>query len=113
MPNLSNQTFIDGVGDIRMHDGIVRIDMLALSPTGLGDDGQPSAEFVDQLVMSPAAFLRMVSAMGATVRQMQERGLIGDAPAAEPATDGAAAPSGMPEPSAGRGKREKPASPNF
>ncbi len=83
MSNIGNHTFIDGVGDIRLHEGIVRIDLLALSPTGLDKEGNPAPEFVDQMVMSPHAFLRMVSAMGATVKQMQDKGILGaQAPAA-------------------------------
>ena len=79
MANIGNHTFIDGVGDIRIRDGIVRIDLLTLSATRRDDDGNPVPEFTDQLVMSPAAFLRMVSAMGDTIRQMQEQGLLGSA----------------------------------
>ena len=87
MANIGNHTFIDGVGDIRLRDGVVRMDLLALSPTRRDEDGNPVPQFVDQVVMSPRAFLRMVSAMGDTVRQMQEKGLLGtpdaDAEAAE------------------------------
>jgi hypothetical protein len=82
MANIGNHTFIDGVGDVRLHEGVVRIDMLALSPTGLDKDGNPAPEFVNQMVMSPHAFLRMVSALGATVKQMQDKGLLGEAEAA-------------------------------
>ena len=76
MANIGNHTFIDGVGDIRLRDGVVRMDLLALSPTRRDDKGNPVPQFVDQLVMSPAAFLRLVNALGGTVRQMQEKGLL-------------------------------------
>jgi len=79
MANIGNHTFIDGVGDIRLHEGIVRMDLLALSPTRRDKEGNPAPEFVDQMVMSPHAFLRMVSALGATVKQMQDKGLLGEA----------------------------------
>ncbi len=82
MANIGSFTFIDGVGDVRIHEGIVRIDLLALSPTGRDKEGNPVPQFVDQMVMSPHAFLRMVSALGATVKQMQDKGLLGAAPAA-------------------------------
>jgi len=83
MANIGNHTFIDGVGDIRLRDGVVRMDLLALSPTGRDKEGNPVPQFVDQLVMSPRAFLRMVSALGTTVKQMQDKGLLGDASAGE------------------------------
>lgn len=76
MTSLSNHTFIDGVGDIRLRDGVIRMDLLALSPTARDKEGNPVPQLVDQLVMSPAAFGRMVQAMGQTVQQFQEKGLI-------------------------------------
>ena len=79
MANIGNHTFIDGVGDIRLRDGVIRMDLLALSPTRRDQEGNPVPQFVDQLVMSPAAFLRMVSALGSTVKQMQDKGMLGRA----------------------------------
>ena len=79
MANIGNHTFVDGVGDIRLREGVVRMALLALSPTRRDQEGSPVPQFVDQLVMSPRAFLRMVSALGDTVRQMQEKGMLGSA----------------------------------
>lgn len=76
MANIGNHTFIDGVGDVRLRDGVIRIDLLALSPTRRDEENNPVPQFVEQLVMSPAAFGRMVSALGQTVSQMREKGLI-------------------------------------
>ena len=76
MANIGNHKFIDGVGYIRLHEGIIRMDLLALSPTGRDKEGNPAPQFVDQVVMSPAAFLRMVAALGNTVKQMQEQGML-------------------------------------
>ena len=118
MASIGNHTFIDGVGDIRLRDGIIRMDMLALSPTRRDEAGNPVPQFIDQLVMSPPAFLRMVAALGQTMKQLQEQGMLrqpgdGDAPAA-------ANPIGEPaaeKPKAGgkKGKRGKgkSGSPNF
>ena len=105
MASLGNHTFIDGVGDIRLRDGVVRMDLLALSPTRRDKEGNPVPQFVDQLVMSPVAFGRLVQALGQTVQQMQKQGLIhkggdgGDAPAKAPAKK--------------KGGKGKAASPNF
>ena len=76
MANIGNHTFIDGVGEIRLQDGVIRMDLLALSPTQRDKEGNPVPQFVEQLVMSPVAFGRMVQAMGKTIRQAQEQGLI-------------------------------------
>ena len=101
MASLGNFTFIDGVGDVRIRDGVVRIDLLALSPTRRDQQGNPVPQFVEQLVMSPAAFLRMVSALGTTVRQMQEKGLLRSAEGEGGGDDG------------GDGGGEEGGSPNF
>ena len=82
MANIGNHTFIDGVGDIRLHEGIIRMDLLALSPTKRDKESNPVPQFVDQMVMSPHAFLRMVSALGDTVKQMRDKGMLGETPAA-------------------------------
>ena len=81
MPNIANHTFIDGVGDIRLRDGVIRMDLLALSPTQRDKENNPVPEFVNQIVMSPQAFMRMVSAMGQTLQQMKDQGLVTEAPA--------------------------------
>lgn len=77
MANIGNHTFVDGVGEVRMTEGVIRMDLLALSPLRRTKEGQPVPELVDQLVMSPRAFMRMVGALGETLKQMQEKGIIG------------------------------------
>jgi len=71
-----NHRYIDGVGEVRVSDGVVRMDLLALSATRRDDDGNPVPEFVEQLVMSPRGFMRMLSALGQAVKGMEEKGLI-------------------------------------
>lgn len=117
MANIGNHTFIDGVGDLRLHEGIVRMDLLALSPTGRDKDGNPSPEFVSQIVMSPAAFLRTVSALGDTVRQMQEQGMLASGSASEAKSE-AVPEAEKPSPKKAKARKKKKAakksgSPNF
>ncbi len=52
-----------------------------MAETRRNQQGDPVPEFVDQMVISPHAFLRMVSALGNTVKQMQEQGMLGEAQA--------------------------------
>ena len=73
---MNGHTFIDGVGEIRMRDGVMRIDLLALSAVRRDDDGNPVPEFVEQLVMSPDAFLRMFRSLAGTVNEMQKQGIL-------------------------------------
>lgn len=60
---MSTQLFSDGVGGIAIIGGIVRIDMVTLSPTEKDENGQPKAVFQQQLVMGIEAFLRSTEKM--------------------------------------------------
>lgn len=84
---MSNKThtFIDGVGEVRLSEGIIRMDLLAMSADRRDDDGNPVPQFVEQLVMSPRAFMRVVGALSRTLQGMEEKGLIsrGEEQAAE------------------------------
>lgn len=73
---MNGRNFIDGVGEIRMRDGVIRMDLLALSPVRRDKEGNPVPEFVEQLVMSPEAFLRMFRSLAGTVQEMQNKGIL-------------------------------------
>lgn len=68
--------YIDGVGSIRVHDGIVRIDLLAMSPTLRDKDGDVMPELTGQLVMSLNGFARCAKVLGMTLSEMAQKGLI-------------------------------------
>ncbi len=87
MANIGNHTFVDGV---------IRMDLLALSPVGRDQDGNPTPEFVGQLVMSPPAFMRMVSALGQTGQAMQDKGMLTGQDADAGAESPVAAQAGSP-----------------
>ncbi len=90
---MPQQTFIDGVGEVRLSEGIVRMDLLSMSPTRRDDENRPEAEFVEQLVMSPRAFMRVVAALSQTLKGMEEKGLINRNSADEEPADAAASPN--------------------
>jgi len=73
---MSNHVFIDGVGEVRLSEGVIRMDMLAMSPTRRNEEGNPVPEFVQQVVMSPRAFMRLVGALSQTLQGMEDKGLI-------------------------------------
>jgi hypothetical protein len=81
-----SHTFIDGVGEVRLSEGVIRMDLLAMSAIRRDDKGNPVPEFVEQLVMSPRAFMRVVAALSQTLQGMEEKGLINRA-AAESAAE--------------------------
>lgn len=107
---MANQTYIDGIGEVRLTEGIVRMDLLALSPTQRDDDGRPVPEFVKQIVMSPQGFMRMVQALRSTLQQMQEKGILSVGDRTESKED---APPTAAETGKGNGGSKPAASPNF
>ena len=68
--------FIDGIGHVRLSGGMVRIDLLAQATGAETKEGQPGAMLVDQLVLSPEGFSRFFNSLAATVRNMEEKGLL-------------------------------------
>lgn len=60
---MSTQLFSDGVGSITIIGGVVRIDLVTLSPTEKDANGQPKAVFQQQIVMGAEAFLRSTEKM--------------------------------------------------
>lgn len=71
-----NQQFIDGVFNVGIQDGAVRIDFFTYSPTQRDSDGKAARQFSQRLVMSPQGFLQTYSALDQLVRQLEERGLV-------------------------------------
>lgn len=60
---MSEQLFCDGIGSIAIIGGVVRIDLVVLSPTNKESNGQPKAVFQQQILMGAEAFLRSTEKM--------------------------------------------------
>jgi len=71
-----NQLFVDGVFNVAIQDGAVRVDFFQLSPTQRDAEGKPARQFAHRLIMSPQGFLQTYSAMDQLVKQLEERGLV-------------------------------------
>ena len=97
----SREIFADGIGEIVLSGGMVRMDLVALTGSQREKDDKPTLEFRQRIVMPPDGFLRSYSAMEDLVRQLVDAGLV------KP-RDGANAP-----PAKGAQPAEKPSSPNF
>jgi hypothetical protein len=65
---MEQQTFADGIGRIAIIDGIVRLDLVAHSPTESGADGKPRAVFTHRIVMGVDQFLRAAEKIAETTR---------------------------------------------
>ena len=98
------ELFADGIGEITLSGGMVRLDLVSMVGTQKDKDQPPKMEVRQRVVMPPDGFLRSFSAMENLVKQLIDAGLVkprdGENPA-NPVSSGAAA------------KAEPPKSPNF
>lgn len=72
---LAEIKFIDGVDEITLNGGMVRMD-LAVYSRDVDENGKHKLESAGQIVMPPDGFLRSFTAMEDLVKQLIEAGLI-------------------------------------
>ena len=68
--------YADGIGEITLTGGMVRIDLVSLSAKERDAEGRPKLEFRKRVVLPPEGFLRSFSAMEDLVKQLVDAGLI-------------------------------------
>ena len=67
--------YVDGIGSIRVANGVAHIDLVTLIPPPT-DGAQPKAEVTQRLVMTLPLFVRMCAEMAGQLQRMEERGII-------------------------------------
>jgi hypothetical protein len=72
----SREIFADGVGEIVLSGGMVRLDLVVLTGSQRESGDKPRMEVRQRVVMPPDGFLRSFSAMEDLVRQLVEAGLV-------------------------------------
>jgi len=72
----SKDIFADGIGEITLAGGMVRMDLVTLVGSQKDDDNKPRLEFSKRVVMPPDGFLRSFSAMENLVKQLIDAGLV-------------------------------------
>jgi hypothetical protein len=88
--------FADGIGEITLSGGMVRMDLVTMVGSQNDPENKPRLELSKRIVMPPDGFLRSFSAMENLVKQLIEAGLVkprdGEQPAStvKPATDASA-----------------------
>ncbi len=97
--------FADGIGEITLAGGMVRMDLVTLVGSQNNPDEKPRLEASQRIVMPPDGFLRSFSAMENLVKQLIDAGLVKPRDGANPAETAVAA--GNPDTNA------PPKSPNF
>ncbi|MEL7496932.1 MAG: hypothetical protein AAFN77_04940 [Planctomycetota bacterium] len=99
----SRDFFADGIGEITLSGGMVRMDLVTLVGSQNNPEDKPRLEFSRRIVMPPDGFLRSFSAMENLVKQLIEAGLV------KPRGDEQSAAAELPETDAGGPAK----SPNF
>lgn len=72
----SRDIFADGIGEITLSGGMVRMDLVTLTGTQANSDEKPKLEVSQRVIMPPDGFLRSFSAMENLVKQLIDAGLV-------------------------------------
>lgn len=70
------EVFADGIGEITLAGGMVRMDLVTLVGNQNDKENPPKLQFCRRVVMPPDGFLRSFSAMENLVKQLIEAGLV-------------------------------------
>lgn len=71
-----NQIIADGIEEVSVIGGIVRVDLFAYTPGPKGADGRPPREHVTRLCLPPEAFVQTYASLHQVVQQLREKGLL-------------------------------------
>ena len=71
-----SETFIDGILNVALVKGLVRIDLYSLSATEVNADGSAKPEFRERLVLHPNVLPEILRTMQLAVAALRERGLL-------------------------------------
>lgn len=70
------ELFVDGIGEIGMMGGVVRVDLVSLSTQQRDAEGKPSMVFRQRLILPPEGFLRMFTTMQGLLNRLEEAGVV-------------------------------------
>lgn len=82
----SEVIFADGIGEITLSGGMVRMDLVTLVGSQNDKNNKPHLETTQRIVMPPDGFLRSFSAMENLVKQLVDAGLVKARDGNNPAT---------------------------
>lgn len=84
--NQRTEIFADGIGEISLSGGMVRLDLVSLVGSQNNENDKPRLEPKTRIVMPPEGFLRSFGAMENLVKQLIDAGLIRPRDGADGAT---------------------------
>lgn len=70
------QHYADGIEEVSITSGIVRVDLFRYVAGAKGKDGRPPREVSQRLLLSPEAFIQTFSSFEQVVKQLEEKGLV-------------------------------------
>lgn len=82
--------FADGIGEITLAGGMVRMDLVSLTGKQGDDNDKPRLEATRRIIMPPDGFLRSFGAMENLVKQLVDAGIVKQR---EPGAEGVASTS--------------------
>lgn len=74
--DFSRELFADGIGEISLSNGMVRIDLITYLTSQKTKDQPPEVAVRQRVVMPPDGFLRSFGAMENLVKQLIDAGLV-------------------------------------
>ncbi len=103
MMDQNREIFADGIGEISLSGGMVRMDLVSLVGSQQDADNKPRLQSKCRIILPPEGFLRSFSAMENLVKQLIDAGLVrprdgvdGLVPGAQPANSARSAPPKSP-----------------
>ena len=82
----NHESYADGIGEITLSGGMVRMDLVTLQGTQKDPENKPKLELSQRIIMPPDGFLRSFSAMENLVKQLIDPGLVKPRDGEQPVT---------------------------
>ena len=73
---MSEELYVDGIGNISITGMVIRFDLMALDTSQRDDKNQPQPAVRQRVIMPIDGFLRMVHSLGGTMSKLEEIGVI-------------------------------------
>ena len=95
---MDDEIFSDGIGNIAFENGVVRIDLVTITPGERAKDGGPHFTFRRRIIMPVDGFLKSLAPIQDMVKKLQEAGLIRRVPSEPAGAPADTAPTGQASP---------------
>lgn len=70
------EVFVDGLLNVTLVKGLVRLDFFTLSATETQKDGQPAPELRQRLIMNPQSLVEVFQSLQVAIMALNEKGVV-------------------------------------